>query len=227
MNKFVFIDESGVLANDPNQPFFGIGLLKIYDTTLLYQKVKNVKDKLISREFKFSNVNRGNLSLYLELLDAYFSYSNCYFCLFVLDKFNPNVQIKQYFSNVWDAYIGYSKLLLRNNIGEDTCCVISDYLDRPRYAHNSYEQSIRSIGPRIFNATMLESHACLMIQVVDVLTGCVLYDFRQERYPSGISNRPKLELSNRLKEILGVNRLCQNFTVHLPNYFSVWEFKPN
>ncbi len=227
MNSFMFINESGVLQNDPNQPLFCLGLLKLHDTSRLYRQVKEIRDRLVDSEFKFTKVKDSNFHLYVELLNAYLNYKDGYFCAFILDKLRPGMDVKRYFSDTWDAYIGYSKLLVRNNLRDDICCVISDYLDRPSYARNFYEDGIRGVDQnKIFNVTMLESHASLMIQVVDVLTGCVSYEFRQQRYGAASAKRSKIELVKHLRRSLGRDTLAANFSVNNPNYFSVWEFTP-
>ncbi len=227
LNAFMFIDESGVLQNDPNQPLFCLGLLKLHDTSRLYRQVKVIKDRLQHSELKFAKVKNSNLHLYIDLLDAYLNYRDGYFSAFILDKRRPGIDVGRYFPNTWDAYIGYSRLLVRNNLGDDICCVISDYLDRPLYARNFYEDSIRGIDQNnIFNVTMLESHASLMIQIVDVLTGCVSYEFRQQRYSTGNAKRSKVMLVDHLRCALDRNTLATSFTVNNPNYFSVWEFSP-
>lgn len=151
MNKFVFIDESGVLTKDVNQPFFGIGILEIHDTSRLLECLKDIRAKLKGTEFKFSGITTTDYNNYVSLIDSYFRFPDCYYCAFVLDKFNPDIDVDRYFSNAWDAYVGYSKLLIKRNLGDDSCCIIADYLDRPKHASNYYEESIRSIGAKRYS----------------------------------------------------------------------------
>lgn len=227
VNSLIFVDESGVLARDPNQPLFGIGMLKIADTSKLYEALKAIKDQLKAREFRFSQINKSTFARYQDLIRTYFSFPECYYSCLVLDKLDPGIQIGKYFSNTWDAYIGYSKLLIKNNLEGDTCCVIADYLSKPKFALNYYEESIRSIDRTlIFNATMLESHSSLLIQMVDVLTGSVLYDFRQMKYPGTTRNQTKARLVQEIRYLLGLSSLAQNATVSSPSYFSIREFRP-
>ena len=74
-NYFGFIDETGVLHNDPGQRFFPIGLLKCEDTSALYEELRRIKSQVESRldlerrnkglpakgtcfEFKFSSITQ-------------------------------------------------------------------------------------------------------------------------------------------------------------------------
>ena len=93
-NYFGFIDETGVLHNDPDQRFFAIGLLKCEDTSALYEELRTLKNRAESKldlerqtkglpvkkgcfEFKFSSITPGrtsfimNLSIYISSLSSY------------------------------------------------------------------------------------------------------------------------------------------------------------
>jgi len=62
-----FIDDTGVLEKDPNQRFFGLGLLKLEETAPFYQEVTTLKDRVVSFlpnlrkpfEFKFNKFNKN------------------------------------------------------------------------------------------------------------------------------------------------------------------------
>jgi hypothetical protein len=75
-------------------------------------------------------------------------------------------------------------------------------------------------------STVLESHASLFIQLVDVLIGCIVLDFKRERESGRKFDVFKVKVCDFLKGKLEVQSLARNFTKHQPNYFSVWEFKP-
>lgn len=62
--------------------------------------------------------------------------------------------------------------------------------------------------------------------MVDVLLGCVAYDFKiQNGLMKEDLTNPKTKLLNYLKEKYNSPVLAQNQTLHKPNYFSVWLFK--
>jgi hypothetical protein len=144
INYFGFIDETGALHNDLDQRFFALGLLKCEDTSALYEELRILKNRV---EAKLQ------------------------FCSLVLDKTNPNIKISDVFPDTWEAYIAYSKLLVKNNVKPgDKICIISDFLGKPKVSNKYYEPEIKSL-PVVYNATVLESHASLFIQLVDYWLG--------------------------------------------------------
>ncbi|MFH1441558.1 MAG: DUF3800 domain-containing protein [Candidatus Omnitrophota bacterium] len=242
-NYFGFIDETGVLHNDPDQRFFAIGLLKCDDTSALYEEFRILKNRAESKldlerqakgqpvkkgcfEFKFSSITRGSHEFYYDLISLYFKFPKLQFCSFVIDKTNPGVKIDEVFPDTWEAYIGYSKMLIKNNMNpDDKICVVADFLGKPKTSTKYYEPEIRSLTA-VYNATVLESHASLFIQIVDVMIGCIVLDFKRGRQPERKADVFKGKVCDFLKGKLGLQSLARNFTNHQPNYFSVWEFSP-
>lgn len=242
-NYFGFIDETGVLHNDPDQRFFAIGLLKCENTSALYEELRILKNRAESKldlerqakgvsvkkgcfEFKFSSITRGSHEFYYELIGLYFKFAKLQFCSLVIDKANPGVKIEEVFPDTWEAYISYSKMLIKNNMKlDDRICVIADFLGKPKTSNKYYDLEIRALST-VYNATVLESHASLFIQLVDVLIGCIVLDFKRSRQPERKVDIFKAKVCDFLKSKLGVQSLAENSTKHQPNYFSVWEFSP-
>ncbi|PKP57765.1 hypothetical protein CVT91_09895 [Candidatus Atribacteria bacterium HGW-Atribacteria-1] len=233
---FGFLDDTGVLEHDPNQRFFGLGLLKLEETAPFYQEVATLKDKVVSFlpnlkkpfEFKFNKINKSNYRFYYELLEIYFSFPKINACIFVVDKMGINFDFPKYFISSWEAYIGYSKLLIKNNLGaNDEICIIADFHQKPKSSNKYYETEVRSCNmSQIYNVCMIESHASLYVQMIDVLIGAVNFDFKN-KYDKNIRvNKIKKGIVNYLKKKLGVTSLAKNITIHKPNYFSVWLFDP-
>lgn len=235
-NYFGFIDETGVLYKDPKQRFFGLGFLKLENTApyfeLLHKELSKAKGRINERfEFKFNRINRNNYTFYSDLIDLYFKCPENYFCSFLIDKENPEIDIDKYFKSTWDAYISYMKLLIRRNMDKrDKIFILADYLDKPKCSSRYYEVEIKAMrknGKRIVaNCCMLESHASLYIQIVDILLGAIAYDFKLERIDEFKGNNYKKRIVDLIKGKLNVPKLSTDLTVHKPNYFSVWEFHP-
>lgn len=234
---FGFLDDTGVLEHDPSQRFFGLGLLKLEETAPFYQEVTTLKDRVVSFlpnlkkpfEFKFNKINKSNYRFYYDLLEIYFSFPEISTCIFVVDKMNPNFDFSKYFISSWEAYIGYSKLLIKNNLeaNDDEICVIADFHQKPKSSNKYYEPEVRSCNiSQIYNVCMIESHASLYVQMIDVLIGAVNFDFKNKLDKNIHVNKVKKGIVDFLKKKLGVNSLAQNITVHEPNYFSIWLFNP-
>lgn len=243
MNRYLgFIDETGVLNKDPKQRFFAIGLLKCADTSALLEELVVLKNRTMEKmrqvqaekglpvsardfEFKFSSITKTSANFYRDLLSLYLKFPALQFNALVIDKANPGVNIEKFFPSTWEAYISYSKMLVRNNLrGSDQICVIADFLGKPRASSKYYEPELKSLE-NVYNATFLESHASLLIQMVDVLIGCVVMDFRRAREPGAAVDSVKAGVCDFLKVKLGKDSLAENITVSSPNYFSVWEFQ--
>lgn len=242
-NYLGFIDETGVLNFDASQRFFALGLLMVEDASALNDQLRRVKNRAVSKldllrnqkglpkrekdfEFKFSSITKSVADYYYELVDLYFKFANFKFCSLVIDKQNPKLKIEEYFPDTWSAYISFSKLLIRNNVGrDDKICVIADYLGKPVASEKFYENEVNQLGI-VYNSCMMESHASLIIQVVDVLLGCVVFDFWKVRIPGSRKDALKESLVSLVRKKLGKEHLAQNFTTKEPNYFSIWEFNP-
>lgn len=237
MTKYLgFIDDTGVLEKDPNQRFFGLGLLKLEETAPFYQEVTILKDRVVSFlpnlkkpfEFKFNKINKSNYRFYYDLLEIYFSFPKNITCIFVVDKMNINFDYPKYFISSWEAYIGYSKLLIKNNIGaDDEICIIADFHQKPKSSNKYYETEVKGCNmSQIYNVCMIESHASLYVQMIDVLIGAVNFDCKNKFNKNIQTNKIKKGIVDYLKKKLGVTSLAQNITIHKPNYFSVWLFDP-
>ena len=78
----------------------------------------------------------------------------------------------------------------------------------------------------VYNSCRVESGASLYIQMVDVLLGCIVYDFKiQNGMMIEDKENPKTKLLNYLKEKYKTDNFAKNQTIHKPNYLSVWSFK--
>lgn len=185
-------------------------------------------------ELKFSYINFSNNLIYKELINNYFNFPNIRFCALIIDRENQALLSDL---EPWDTYIYRAAMLLANNIKNiHPCkvCVLADDLTKPKEVRKTFEISLKDninkrlikigINDSIFGVARLESHASLLLQIVDVLLGAVMYDFKNE---SGLISE---KLSKRqenvvraIKQKLGVKSLTLNNTYHAPNYFSVWK----
>ncbi|MBM3709806.1 MAG: hypothetical protein FJW61_05235 [Actinobacteria bacterium] len=236
-NNFIgFLDETGVLAEDPNQRFFGLGLLKLYDTSILYSELWKLKNKAESQvsnyrtfkliltkkpfEFKFSKINNSNCSFYLNLLKIYFKIPKLNFTAYIVDKNSEVKKINKH--NVWENYINLSCTLIKNNIyNDEKLFVIADYFSKPNYSRKFWERAVRNIAG-VYNAIMLESYSTLFLQLTDILVGAVTYDYKitiQGLKP----NNAKLNVTRFIKRKLGINSLTGNIKIEKPNYFCIKE----
>lgn len=104
-----------------------------------------------------------------------------------------------------------------------------DHLSKPKASPKFYELEVAKARSRgrnpVYNACMLESHASLFIQLVDVLVGCVVFDYRMKHRTDWSPNPLKRELVEMLRAKLGVESLAGKLLRTEPNRFTVWPFK--
>jgi len=243
---FIFIDETG---NNSQDQFFGLGcllvpvdkigeyheLLKIrYDKILTKVKDREIhlmkkldgdnlfnflKGRRKEYEMKFKIINNNTEEEYKWLISQYFKFTDVKFCCLVIDKKqNPIPQGISYF----DAYINNLDMLIRNNVSNDEEFVIlPDDITVPK--GKNYEEQLHSklskSSKKCFGIHRIESHSSLFLQMVDVLTGGVVYGFQDGK------KDVKKSIVKKILEKIRVNNFMKNITKSAPNYFSVWVYK--
>jgi len=228
---FVFMDESGVIHHDPNQPFFAVGALFIEDTRDIVSELENLKTQAIQSagsvdfpfEFKFKAITRRFRTYYEQLIDLGAS-KDIMANIVIVDKYRDISRYTSRFPNAWDAYIEIAKVAV-NGLEEriPECAVIADFIQKPRRSRLYLETELKSV-PGVRNATMLESHASLLIQLIDVLSGCVVYQYRMKQNPGVKWDKEKTRVSEHLAKKLSVQTLADEIKVEKPFPFQVTQY---
>lgn len=204
------------------------------------QQLSQIASSNIRFELKFKYVNFTNNLIYRELIDAYFNFPHVRFCALVVDRQTySNKTSKGLVLNPWDVYIHQAAMLLANNIKEITpcnVCLLADDLSRPRNVEKSFERSLKdaieyrlrqkNIPKSVFGVSRLESHSSLLLQVLDILLGGVMYDFKRQVGLIAEKLQQRQEpVTQKIREKLNTDTLAINKTWHKPNYFSVWKLR--
>lgn len=236
---FGFMDETGVLSNDPQQRFFALGLLKLKQTSHLFEKVKKLKDKFNldgKFEFKFTGIKRNkDLALHKELIDICFDYPDFFFACIILDKNSPSHTLTA--TTTWDMQLNLAKQHIKSSIkSEEKVAVIADYLTKPNNSSRYFEDELQRLQ-KVFNACMIESDSSVFVQIVDIFIGCVVYRHKIENGLAKVST-PKgklvLYIEAKLKNAFTLHNnysgnfrhqpnLLSTFTIFEPFYFSVYQ----
>lgn len=174
MNKFCFIDSSGILTKDS---FLGTGLLVVRNVGDMADKLnknsqpakektkqnKNIqieqmivngrKDEAIiilknSKRFemKFDHIGASAMPFYERMIDIFLSDSENRFSVMVVNKHNPKFDHNG-IEDAWETYTKYAALLIveeMKNSPEDKLCIIVDEITRPRSKPLSLEDTILS-----------------------------------------------------------------------------------
>lgn len=238
MKFFGFMDETGVLGNDDTQPYFALGLLRLYDTSKLLQKITSIKAKhkgiIFSKtkqeielnELKFTSLSTNKfLPLYQEIVETCLSYEHFYFSAFIIEK----SKIRQE-KGIWETQLQLAKAHINQHCKENhEICIIADYLNKPKDGAY-FEDEMRKLK-QVFNACMLESNTSVFIQLVDIFLGAIVYRYKKPTpTPKCLNRAPKMQLVNFIENQLKMRdskfsgSLRENFTIFGDKfYFSVYE----
>lgn len=236
-----FMDETGVLSNDPQQRYFALGLLKLQNTSSLFEEMKRLKDrhqKPKGFEFKFTGIKQNNhLNIHKELVDICFSYSDFSFACIVLDKQKENHSVP---INTWEMQLELAKKHVKSSVKKgEKITVIADYLSKPNISSNYFEDELNKLN-KVFNACMIESDSSIFVQIVDIFIGCIVYSYKIKHGLSASYDTPKGKLVKYIEEKLVAafekhdnssgsfrhnKKLSSGFTIWEPFYFNVYEKK--
>jgi hypothetical protein len=239
---FIFTDESGVVPSSVTQPFYGIGLIKVADVgrwandlnVLLDRYIATVSKAGVARprshhEFHFASLTTGTRPFYEQLIDFFVGQPDGFFCALVIDKTQPGVDPIAVCGTPWDALIKYSITVLKQNISpNEKAIVIADNYTKPRRSPYYFERSlVNGLKEKVANVVMVESTASIMLQLVDVLLGCVMYHFKAPKL--AVVDADKKAVADRLAAAYGVPTLAAQITRNRPaysNHFNVWKYTP-
>ncbi len=190
-------------------------------------------------ELKFDRINSSNNTIYRDLIEDYFNVPDVRFTALIIDKNDPSFNPIVTFPGTWEAYLTYGAMVLArelSNIQPASLCALIDYISKPSNITTIFEEEItlrtnqklirRGITNASLQATQMESHASLMIQMVDVLLGCVMFEYKSRNGLVSTNLQARREIvPNQVKTKLNRINLKGDFTVHTPSYFSVWEIQ--
>ncbi len=188
-------------------------------------------------ELKYTKINSQNNSIYKKIISKYFNFFGAKFSAIIIDRDDPHFKPYNIFTSTWDMYSSFFSILILGNLKnlvKPQLCILPDYLNISKKYNESFEETIlnkikRKLSPElyynsIFNICRLESHSNLLIQLVDILLGCVLYDFKLSESLI-TANKRKDPVVNELRKNLKRQTLSGNYTMNSPSYFSVWRVK--
>lgn len=190
-------------------------------------------------EMKFDRINSTNNTIYKALIDDYFTVADARFTALIIDKNDPAFNPVVTFPGTWEAYITYASMILArelSNLKPESLCALIDYISKPSNITTIFEEEVagktnqrlsrRGLGNINLQCTQMESHANLIIQIVDVLLGAVTFDYKLNNGLISPNLQARREVvSNAVKTNLEKTDLKGSFTKHVPSYFSVWEMQ--
>lgn len=175
-----FLDETGSISSDR---FFGVGFLKLTTPSELTRAVQLLRDRRHwYHEIHFSEVTRPALPFSKEVVDAIAATPQCSFSCFVADR--AGADPIERFGNSWLAYQKLAQQLIIGSVRpRELVAVLADNYSTP--AHDQFEEAVkyevnRRLGRlAVTSVSRLDSRAADALQLVDLLTGAVAFEFRQ------------------------------------------------
>ena len=223
-NVFGFLDETGLLHTPKTERVFGMGLLICPNPRELHRAIITLKNKRrYHKEFKFKDVTKQNLPVYLGLIDIFFACTNNRFHCVIMDKQSVKVHTKQP-SHHTTAYNKVAAKLVSSAIdrgrtrSSEYVTILAD--DVSTNKDDKFEKMIKDRVRKkqrrnaVFGIARLESHAVAEIQIVDVLLGLVAYSYKIN-LGSVTGSGAALRLLKHLQKKLGITELSKPQSIRL------------
>lgn len=199
----IFLDESGSVSHDR---FFAVGCLKLETPSVLIRQVEKLRDRLHwYDEIHFTDLTKGKLSHYESVVDLMNATSMEFSC-FIADRHQADPVTR-----FGSGYAAYEKLATQLLIGTikpvEVVSVMADNYSAPD--HVRFEEDVRQeVNGRLGRTAItticrLDSHAAIPLQLVDLLTSAVAFEFRQS---AGFAQAgsPKAKLAKHVRDAFGV-----------------------
>ena len=156
-------------------------------------------------EYKFSEVTRFNLQQYIDILNIYFSFTDLEFHSLIIDRNDPGFGLDRWDNDPWIAYANFAKSLLDGSLTRDVFAIV-DLQGKPDKSPEHLEDILCSVDS-VKGCLRATSDMSIYLQLVDVLLGCVQFDWKdQQGYYPETSNRAreKRMLVDFVKDKMGI-----------------------
>lgn len=202
----IFVDESG--SKNSKGSFFVLGFVKARDTALLDREIRRIRQKhKFYDEMKFTRINRHCSEFYADIIEK-LANSDVRIggTIFDSTKSFPTE------SKSWEIQASYAATLVRGNINKgEVVNAFFDLVDTPASISLadmvSTEVNKRLSCRAVVGAYDMDSRAHNLLQVADLVAGCIRVDARNSGKTNGSSGKVKDYITCRLKHAFLVDRL--------------------
>jgi hypothetical protein len=203
-----FLDESGAISHDR---FFAVGCLKLAEPSVLLRRIQKLRDQHHwYGEIHWVDVTKDSFPFYSSVIDV-IAESEAEFSCLVADRESADAVAR--FGSPWRAYEELAAQLLIGAIGPgELVTVLADNYSAPDGV--VFEQDVkREVNSRlqrlaVTSVCRLDSNAADPLQMVDLMTSGVTFEFRQA---AGLAGRrsPKARLAGKLRIALAVSSFLE------------------
>ena len=169
-------------------------------------------------EYKFSEVSRFNVQQYIDLLNMHFSFQELQFHAVILDRFDTDYSLTRWNGDDWLAYADLTRELLEASLDRDVFTIV-DLQDKPDKSPVYIEDVLCSVS-RVKGCLRATSDMSVYLQLVDVLLGCVQFDWKDANSYYGTTSRRAAEkraLVDFVKGRLGLRPEQRLLTAETPS----------
>ncbi|OGL87382.1 hypothetical protein A3I40_03775 [Candidatus Uhrbacteria bacterium RIFCSPLOWO2_02_FULL_48_12] len=214
--KFCFLDETGNL-NNPTDPFFTVGILKLSQPYYLLNKLQYERNKRnFYDEMKFNKLSKRNVDFAKFSVGALFDARSIYFYSYSLDK--EGAYFKREFSgDPWQAYQKIAIRLLKDVAlaPKEILILLADHVTVPKHIRFEVDvkKEVNSSLKRLALAGVcrLDSRSNDLLQLVDLMIGTISYDLKIETGAIKGNDEYKADLLQFLKQNLGADKFMPGF----------------
>ena len=209
--KFCFLDETGSL-NNPADPFFTVGILKLSQPYYLLNKLQYERNKKnFHDEMKFNKLSERNIDFAKFAIGALFDARSVYFYSYSVDKEGTYFD-REFSGNPWQAYQNITIRLLKNVVlaPKEILILLADYVTVPeniRFEVNVKREVNNSLKRlALAGVCRLDSRSNDLLQLVDLVIGAISYDLKSETGAIKGGYEYKIDLLKFFKQNLGTDK---------------------
>lgn len=214
--KFCFLDETGNL-NNPTDPFFTVGMLKLSQPYYLLNKLQYERNKRnFHDEMKFNKLSKRNVDFAKFAIGALFDARSVCFYSYSVDKEGAYFN-KEFSGNPWQAYQSIAVRLLKDVAlaPKEILILLADHVTVPKNIRFEIDvkREINSSLKRLALAGVcrLDSRSNDLLQLVDLVIGAISYDLKTEAGAIKGNDEYKIDLLQFLKQNLGADKFISGF----------------
>jgi len=225
-SAFAFLDETGSLGGE-RDPVFAVGLLRCPEPYTLLRPMQRLRDRnQFYDEIKWNKVSAKKLPVLMDLADVFFGCQEASFSTFVCDKSKYDI-IGRY-GGQFEAYEALARQLVLGSLRRDEhMWIIADEYSTPPKI--TFEENVRdwvngkAKTPAVAGVCRMRSDGVDLLQLIDLLLGAVLYEFKTDRGVAG-SFKPKQAMLDYVKRKVGVETFLGGYR---DDRINVLEYNPS
>ena len=176
-------------------------------TPLTLDEVDHLMWSTRHHEYKFSEVTRSNVQQYIDLLNLYFSFRGLEFHALLVNRLASGFSLNRWNHDEWRAYANFTRYLLDKSLDRDVFAIV-DLQDKPDKSPEYLEDILCSVES-VKGCLRATSDMSIYLQLVDVLLGCVQFDWKDQRDFYGATStraQAKRSVVDFVKSRLGIGR---------------------